>query len=175
MNTYYLSKGPGQAGEGPFTAAQIRAMRERNIIGDEAKVCAVGALEWREMREELGDLPSAQPPDQSPGEAPPAKMRSWDKPIDRPEEEDPLVGTLGTAASWMFVAFLVLSCIPGANAFFIGYILAGVAGGSVFGIVMMTKGAVGKGVRLLVCSWIGLPLLVIVGKSVVTAMTGGKM
>ncbi|HYF37956.1 MAG TPA: hypothetical protein VD994_21820 [Prosthecobacter sp.] len=76
------------------------------------------------------------------------------------------------AATWVMVGFTALACIPKVNAFFVLLIMAGGLVGTVLGIVMMAKGAVGKGVRTLIGFWIGLPLLVLTVRAVTAILTG---
>ncbi|HYF37957.1 MAG TPA: hypothetical protein VD994_21825 [Prosthecobacter sp.] len=90
MNTYWLSEGPGEPGEGPLTLAQIQGMLARKLISAEAFVCPVESTNWRGVQEEL----SAQQENLPAPPATPPKQRSWDKPIDQPEEEAPAVATL---------------------------------------------------------------------------------
>lgn len=144
LNTYWLSRGPGSATEGPYTLTQLRKMHEAGSVTADAIVCRQGEREWMILDSELAALEDTPP--------------SFEDSLRRRDAEH--ARSYNRAINWITVIICVSGAVPvlGLLAYLLWGVWALVA--TVLCVMQMSKGQTGAGIQNLIGVWILAPLAI---------------
>lgn len=113
--TYWLSRTPGAAPEGPFTVGQLKAMYRTGAINAEAQLCPNGEQEWTESRflleedsEDMGPASVATLPP-LPQASVKDRMRRYDEEFSRREKKK----GCNRGCLWSMGIIIALICLAG--------------------------------------------------------------
>lgn len=167
MNVYWLSRDGSSAAEGPYALGQLRNFYQRGEVTALAQVCLHGSDSWLPLHEEL-----EHDEDMERQLKPAVSVLRREKSLEQVlrERDAESVKTWGNVAGALMILTGLASLVPffGLLTWFAYGLVSLIC--TVLAVLMMVKGAVGRGIMTIGLAWIGLPLVMVILQMAVHAI-----